>query len=63
MTQDKALEDFSDDYAIQQVRQVEKMIRAFCTPLDDVTDEELVRKCCDRARWQWTARCSRPAVT
>ena len=49
-TQDKSLEDFSDDYAIQQVAQVEKMIRAFCTPLDDATDEVLVRRCCDRAR-------------
>ena len=48
--QDKSLEDFSDDYAIQQVAQVEKMIRAFCTPLDDATDEVLVRRCCDRAR-------------
>ena len=49
-TKDKSLEGFSDDYAIQHVKQVEKMIRSFCTPLDDVTDEELVRRCCDRAR-------------
>ena len=48
--QDKSLEDFSDDYAIQQVAQVEKLIRAFCTPLDDATDELLVRRCCNRAR-------------
>ena len=49
-SKDKSLEDFSDDYAIQQVAQVEKMIRTFCTPLDDATDELLVRRCCNRAR-------------
>ena len=47
---DKSLEDFADDYALRVVEHVKQMIRAFCTPLDDVTDEGLAKKCFDCAR-------------
>ena len=47
---DRALDDFTEDYAMQVVSHVKDIIERFCTPLDDVPDMELAQKCFENAR-------------